>query len=142
MLIMVSQLLQTDFWKLQNSHPKKKIKNSAIILYEFIGWDSSHAVLRQHLRLDKTIIGIYNVITMITTLIAIGNSRGVRIPKPLIAESGLEDKVELQVKKGEIRIIAAPMKDTSVTDTLLLSEKILGADWNRTEEDKAWASLQ
>ena len=79
---------------------------------------------------------------MITTLIAIGNSRGVRIPKPLIAESGLGYQVELRAKKGEIRIIAAPMKDTSVADTLLLSEKILGDDWNRPEEDKAWASLQ
>ncbi|MDO8657787.1 MAG: AbrB/MazE/SpoVT family DNA-binding domain-containing protein [Candidatus Levybacteria bacterium] len=79
---------------------------------------------------------------MITTLIAIGNSRGVRIPKPLIIESGLGDQVELQVKKGEIRIIAAPMKDTSVAATLLLSEKILGTDWNRPEEDAAWASLQ
>lgn len=79
---------------------------------------------------------------MITTLIAIGNSRGVRIPKPLISESGLGDKVELKVKKGEIRIIAAPKKDTSVAATLLLSEKILDTDWNRSEEDEAWASLQ
>ena len=79
---------------------------------------------------------------MITTLIPIGNSRGIRIPKPLISESGLDNKVELRVKKGEIRIIAAPMKDKSVVDTLLLSEKILGDDWNRPEEDKAWASLQ
>ena len=93
-------------------------------------------------RLDRAIIGIYNVITMITTLIAIGNSRGVRIPKPLITESGLGDQVELKVKKGEIRIIAAPMKDTSVNATLLLSEKALSVDWNRPEEDAAWASLQ
>lgn len=79
---------------------------------------------------------------MITTLIPIGNSRGIRIPKPLINESGLEDRVELQVKKGEIRIIAAPKKDTSAAATLLLSEKILSVDWNRPEEDEAWASLQ
>lgn len=79
---------------------------------------------------------------MITTLIAIGNSRGIRIPKPLITESGLGDQVELKVKKGEIRIIAAPMKDTSVDVTLLLSEKALSVDWNRPEEDTAWASLQ
>ena len=32
---------------------------------------------------------------MITSLIAIGNSRGVRIPKPLLHESGLRDQVEL-----------------------------------------------
>ena len=79
---------------------------------------------------------------MITTLIAIGNSRGVRIPKPLLNESGLANEVELQVKKGEIRIIAAPIKSASVIDTLQLSEKTLGVDWNKPEEDTAWASLQ
>lgn len=79
---------------------------------------------------------------MITTLIAIGNSRGVRIPKPLINESGLSDQVELKVKKGEIRIVSAPRKDKSSDASLLLSEKTLGADWNRPEEDEAWSSLQ
>ena len=77
---------------------------------------------------------------MITTLIPIGNSRGIRIPKPLINESGLKDRVELRVKKGEIRIIAVPKKDASAT--ALLSEKILAIDWNRPEEDEAWTSLQ
>ena len=79
---------------------------------------------------------------MITTLISIGNSRGVRIPKPLITESGLSDQVELQVKKGEIRIIAAPIKSPSVPASLVLSEKTLASDWNRPEENKAWTSLQ
>lgn len=79
---------------------------------------------------------------MITTFISIGNSRGVRIPKPLLSESGLGDEVELQVKKGEIRIIAAPAKSRQVPSTLLLSEKTLATDWNRPEEDEAWASLQ
>ena len=79
---------------------------------------------------------------MITTLIAIGNSRGIRIPKPLINESGLGSEVELQVKKGEIRIVSVPKKNKSAEDILLLSEKTLGADWNKPEEDEAWASLQ
>ena len=79
---------------------------------------------------------------MITTLIAIGNSRGVRIPKPLINESGLEGKVELRAKKGEIRIVKIPTKNKSVAPTLLLSEETLSTDWNRLEEDKAWESLQ
>ena len=79
---------------------------------------------------------------MITTIIEIGNSRGIRIPKPILSESGLGEQVELQVKKGEIRIISAPIKSTSVVTTLLLSEKILAADWDRPEEDEAWASLQ
>ena len=79
---------------------------------------------------------------MITTLIAIGNSRGIRIPKPLLEESGLGNEVELRVKKGEIRIVAIPKKIKSSEDILLLSEKTLAADWNKPEEDKAWASLQ
>ena len=79
---------------------------------------------------------------MITTIIAIGNSRGIRIPKPVISESGLGNEVELQVKKGEIRIVAAPLKSVSPESTLLLSEGTLATDWNRPEEDEAWASLQ
>ena len=79
---------------------------------------------------------------MITTLIPIGNSRGIRIPKPLINESGLKDKVELRVKKGEIRIIAVPTKYKSAAAIALLSEKALATDWNRPEEDEAWSSLQ
>jgi antitoxin MazE len=34
---------------------------------------------------------------MKTKLIPIGNSRGVRIPKPLLEQAGLEDEVELRV---------------------------------------------
>lgn len=79
---------------------------------------------------------------MITTIISIGNSRGIRIPKLLLEESGLDNEVELEVKKGEIRIIPAKLKKNSINDTLLLSEKSLGADWNRPEEDEAWKKLQ
>lgn len=79
---------------------------------------------------------------MITTIIEIGNSRGIRIPKPILAESGLGEQVELRVKKGEIKIVSAPVKVKSVSDILLLSEKTLATDWDRPEEDEAWASLQ
>ncbi|MFH1536240.1 MAG: hypothetical protein ABIC96_04215 [Patescibacteria group bacterium] len=79
---------------------------------------------------------------MLTTIIAIGNSRGIRIPKPILNESGLGEQVELQVKRGEIKIVPAPVKKPSPAASLLLSEKVLAADWNRPEEDKAWANLQ
>lgn len=79
---------------------------------------------------------------MITNLVPIGNSKGIRIPKPLLIESGLESEVELQVKKGEIRIVAAPAKTQKVSSAALLSEKSLATDWNRPEEDEAWESLQ
>lgn len=79
---------------------------------------------------------------MITTIIQIGNSRGIRIPKPLLTESDLGNKVELVVKKGEIKIIPAPKKNKKTKDTLLLSEKALIGDWNNPEEDEAWKNLQ
>lgn len=79
---------------------------------------------------------------MITTLISIGNSIGIRIPKPLLIESELDREVELVVKKGEIRIIKAKKKKRGAKDTLLLSEKSLITDWDRPEEDKAWENLQ
>lgn len=37
-------------------------------------------------------------------LIRIGNSRGVRLPKPVIEEAGLEEHVELQVRGGAVVI--------------------------------------
>lgn len=79
---------------------------------------------------------------MITTIIEIGNSRGIRIPKPILSESGLGEQVELQVKKGEIRIVPIPVNSTSSATTMLLSERALAVDWDRPEEDEAWASLQ
>jgi antitoxin component of MazEF toxin-antitoxin module len=79
---------------------------------------------------------------MITTIISIGNSRGIRIPKLLLDESGLGREVELEVKKGEIRIFPAKPKKNIVNDTLVLSQKTLGTDWDRPEEDEAWKTLQ
>ncbi|MBM3317426.1 MAG: AbrB/MazE/SpoVT family DNA-binding domain-containing protein [Candidatus Eisenbacteria bacterium] len=44
---------------------------------------------------------------MKTRLVRIGNSRGVRLPKPLIEEAGLTEEVELRVRAGTIVIAAA-----------------------------------
>jgi antitoxin MazE len=41
---------------------------------------------------------------MITKIIKIGNSRGVRIPKSFIEQSGIKDEVELEVKDNRIII--------------------------------------
>ena len=37
----------------------------------------------------------------------IGNSRGVRLPKPLIEEAGLTDDVEVRVRGGALVIMSA-----------------------------------
>jgi antitoxin MazE len=39
-------------------------------------------------------------------LIRIGNSRGVRLPKPLIEEAGLTEDVELRVRDGVVVIMS------------------------------------
>ena len=43
---------------------------------------------------------------MKTRLVRIGNSRGVRLPKPLIEQVGLTDDVELEVRGNAIVIVA------------------------------------
>jgi antitoxin MazE len=46
---------------------------------------------------------------MKTRLVRIGNSQGVRIPKPIIEECGLSEQVELQVE-GNCVIITPAMR--------------------------------
>ncbi len=79
---------------------------------------------------------------MLTNIISIGNSKGIRIPKVLLEESGLTNEVELKVKKGEIRLIPPKRSKKNVTETMHLSQKSLETDWNKPEEEEAWKSLQ
>ena len=44
---------------------------------------------------------------MKTRIVRIGNSRGVRLPKPLIEEAGLPDEVEVRARNGAIIIAPA-----------------------------------
>jgi len=37
-------------------------------------------------------------------LVQIGNSRGVRLPKPLIEQAGLDNEVDISIRRGEIVI--------------------------------------
>ena len=41
---------------------------------------------------------------MRTRLVQIGNSRGVRLPKPLLQEAGLTDQVDIRAREGVIVI--------------------------------------
>lgn len=47
---------------------------------------------------------------MKTRIVRIGNSQGVRIPKPLLEQSGLEGDVELRVT--DTGILIAPVRST------------------------------
>lgn len=44
----------------------------------------------------------YIVITMRTRLVRIGNSRGIRIPKPILEAAGLSGEVELELEEGTL----------------------------------------
>ena len=44
---------------------------------------------------------------MKTPLLQIGNSRGIRLPKTVLAEAQLQDEVELQAEPGRIVIRSA-----------------------------------
>lgn len=52
--------------------------------------------------IDGLVTSNYNVITMKTKLVKIGNSQGVRIPRALLNESGLNGEVELVVDGNAI----------------------------------------
>ena len=44
---------------------------------------------------------------MKTRIVRIGNSRGVRIPKPLLEQAGLSEEVEISVRDGSLVITSA-----------------------------------
>ncbi len=92
--------------------------------------------------IDKHQFCIYNVITMMTSIVSIGNSKGIRIPKVLLEQSGLGKDVELHVKRGEVRITSVKKKKIGINLLSIASEDSLAKDWFRPEEEKAWKSYQ
>jgi len=44
------------------------------------------------------------IVIMKATLVRIGNSRGIRLPKPVIEQCGFEDEVEMEVHHNELVI--------------------------------------
>ena len=44
---------------------------------------------------------------MKTKIVRIGNSRGIRIPKPLIAQAGIQDEVEISLEENRLVITPA-----------------------------------
>ena len=77
---------------------------------------------------------------MKTTLVQIGNSRGVRIPKPLIEQCGLADEVEMDVRDRTI-ILSSPRKVRAGWDRAfaqmarLHDDKLLDTDASTTRWD-------
>ncbi len=82
---------------------------------------------------------------MKTKVVKIGNSRGIRIPKAMIDESGLKSEVELKIIDGQIVIKSiykvrdsweiafkkmAKNKDDILLDNQILSEQ---SSWDKEE---------
>ena len=83
---------------------------------------------------------------MRTKLIDIGNSKGIRIPKILREEAGLEEEVELNLRNG--RLYIEPIGEKVDPKALAIarawgpSYQAFAKDWDTPEEDTAWAHLQ
>ena len=84
---------------------------------------------------------------MKTKIVKIGNSRGIRIPKPLIAQAGIQDEVEISLEDNRLVIIPAghPRSDWAEAframasrgdDSLLDNVGAMGTIWD--EEEWKW----
>jgi antitoxin component of MazEF toxin-antitoxin module len=78
---------------------------------------------------------------MQSTIIQIGNSKGVRLPKDMLTLSGIKKDIEIRVKKGEIKIVPAK-KSKNVNEFAAASEASFAKDWLRPEEEEAWKIYQ
>ncbi len=78
---------------------------------------------------------------MQSTIIQIGNSRGIRIPKVMLEESGLEKDIEIKVTPSGLKITPIKKTKRKVSETLALSQNVLAREWDTPEEDTAWANL-
>ena len=79
---------------------------------------------------------------MKASIIKIGNSKGIRIPKIMLEESKIGDVVDLKMHGGKIIISPVTKSKAFIDEGVLLSYSSLAKEWNTPEEDAAWASLQ
>lgn len=78
---------------------------------------------------------------MKTRLIRIGNSRGVRLAKPLLEQAGLEDEVEIRVEPGAVVITAAASPRTGWAQAVAKygpSQLLNAPSATRFDDDWTW----
>jgi len=80
---------------------------------------------------------------MKTHIVRIGNSRGVRLPKPLIAEAGLSDEVEIRARNGAIVISAVAHPRAGWSEAAKLArardeDQLLDAPTSTRFDNKEW----
>lgn len=71
----------------------------------------------------------YIVITMKARLVRIGNSRGIRLPKAIIDQVGLDDEVELRVEEQRLVIVPSKRPRAGWAEAI----QAMGAEPNRLE---------
>ena len=82
---------------------------------------------------------------MKTKIVKIGNSRGIRIPKPLITQAGIEEEVEISLEENRLVIMPVDRPRSGWAeaframasrgdDALLDDVGALGTSW----DDKEW----
>jgi antitoxin component of MazEF toxin-antitoxin module len=72
-------------------------------------------------------------------IVKIGNSQGIRIPKSVLKQVGLEKKARMVIEDGAIKII--PEDELTTKELSLMSEPSLAKLWNDSREDEAWKNL-
>jgi antitoxin MazE len=78
---------------------------------------------------------------MKTRLVRIGNSRGLRLPKPLLEQAGLEDEVEIRVEQGALVIapVATPRAGWAEAAKKFGPSGLLDAPSATRFDDEEWA---
>lgn len=77
-------------------------------------------------------------------IVRIGNSKGIRLPKPLLEQAGLEEVVELSIREGEIVISSAPRpregwEDAARTLATLRGDTLLDDPTPTRFDEEEWA---
>lgn len=79
---------------------------------------------------------------MHASLVRIGNSRGIRLPKAVIEAAGLEDDLDLEVRDGSVIIRNAEMMRSDWAEAAAAcheaGEDAL-QDWDATSDDGDWS---
>jgi antitoxin MazE len=81
---------------------------------------------------------------MKTRLVHIGNSRGIRIPKPLIEEAGLSEEVEVRARQGSIVILSVATVRSGWAEAAQRlrargEDRLLDAPSSTRFDEKEWA---
>jgi antitoxin MazE len=79
---------------------------------------------------------------MKASIIKIGNSRGIRIPKKVLEETGLTGEVNVTVNGNKVVLSPASRPAKKTDDWAALGNSAFAKEWDTPEEDEAWAYLQ